>query len=355
MLHRFPSKVLFLAVGLALTSTPYLEAQTAEDPELMEWTVPWEGTRPRDPFVAPDGKVWFVGQAGHYAAFLDRDTGEFTRFDLVDRTGPHNLVVAADGIVWYTGNASRHIGRLDPATGEIQQYPMPTEASRDPHTLVLTDEGDLWFTVQGGNSIGKFWTATGDMRLVEAPEPPSTGRGRGSRPYGIELDSHQAPWIALFGTNLIARVDPETFELTTFALPNERSRPRRLVIDSNDIIWYVDYALGRLGRLDPETGDVTEWDNPGGEKSRPYGVAIDSDDRVWFVETGPDPNTFVGFDTRIEDFISVVPIESGGGAVRHMYYEESSNSIWFGTDTGTIGRAKLPPPRPRVVSDSELE
>lgn len=349
------SRFLVLSVGLGLIASPSAAAQTDDDPELLEWDVPWERTRPRDPYVAPDGKIWFVGQAGHYAAFLDRDSGEFTRFELEDQAGPHNLVVAEDGIVWYAGNASRHIGRLDPATGEIQKYPMPTEAARDPHTLVLTDEGDLWFTVQGGNSIGKFWTETGEMRLVNAPEAPATSRGRSSRPYGIKLDSHQAPWIALFNTNLIARVDPETFELTTFALPNERSRPRRLVIDSTDRIWYVDYSLGRLGRLDPETGDVTEWDNPGAEQSRPYGVAIDSDDRVWFVETGRDPNTFVGFDTRAEEFISVTPIGSRGGAIRHMYYEESTNSIWFGTDTNTVGRAKLPPPRQRSVSDPEVD
>jgi hypothetical protein len=31
---------------------------------IEEWPVPWPGTRPRDPYVAPDGKVWFVGQTG---------------------------------------------------------------------------------------------------------------------------------------------------------------------------------------------------------------------------------------------------------------------------------------------------
>ena len=39
--------------------------------EVKEWPVPWEGTRPRDPYVAPGGKVWFCGQQGNYLAYFD--------------------------------------------------------------------------------------------------------------------------------------------------------------------------------------------------------------------------------------------------------------------------------------------
>ena len=35
-------------------------------------------------------------------------------------------------------------------------------------------------------------------------------------------------------------------------------------------------------------------------------------------------------------------IESGGGTVRHMVFDETRNEIWFGADTNTVGRAKLP-------------
>ena len=34
-----------------------------------------------------------------------------------------------------------------------------------------------------------------------------------------------------------------------------------------------------------------------------------------------------------------------------MFYEESTNSIWFGSDANTIGQAKLPPLRPRTTTD----
>ena len=211
---------------------------------IEEWTVPYPDSRPRDPFVGPDGRVWFVGQAAHYAAVLDPATGEFTRYDMDDGTGPHNLIVDDDGLVYYAGNRANHIGIIDPATGEIDKIMMPDERARDPHTLIWDDNGDIWFSVQGGNLVGFLDKETRDVRLVEAPEV-ETRRGMGSsRPYGVKLDSENRPWIAHFNTNLIGMVEPSSFELIGYDLP-EGARPRRLVIDSNDRIWYVDYSRGR--------------------------------------------------------------------------------------------------------------
>ena len=319
---------------------PALAAQQADLAELKEWQVPWEDSRPRDPHVAPDGKVWFVGQTADYVAYLEPETGEFKKFDLEDGAGPHNVVVGEDGAVWYTGNRATHLGRVDPESGEIEKFMMPDEAARDPHTLTFDESGDMWFTVQGGNFVGKFWKETGEVRLLEAPKVQSR-RGNSSRPYGIKVDSQGSPWIALFNTNQIGMVDPESFEMKSFELP-DGARPRRLDVTSDDMVWYVDYARGYLGRLDPETGEVNEWANPSGEDSRPYGMAVDKDDQIWFVETGVQPNKFVGFDPETEDFFSISDIESGGGTIRHMYYDEENDMVWFGADTNTIGRAIVP-------------
>jgi virginiamycin B lyase len=327
-------------------------AQPLSDPELTEWEVPWPDSRPRDPMVAPDGRVWFCGQAGAYIAVFDPETQDFTQYD-TEGVRPHNLIVDDDGIVWYAGNAAnpgaeaRHIGRLDPATGEITKYMLPDERARDPHTLTFDSEGNIWFTVQGGNFVGKFWTGTGEFRLVESMR--TTGRrGSSSRPYGIVLDSNDRPWIALFNTNHIATVDPETFAFETFELP-ENALPRRLAITSDDVLWYGDWTRGTLGRLDPETGAVREFPLPGGTDSRPYGMLADDSDRIWLVETGPEPNNFIGFDPLTEEIFSQVAPESGAGSIRHMYFDAETNSVWFGADANTIGVARLPPRR-RAVS-----
>lgn len=330
-----PALVVPLLVG-GIPPSAVPSSREAPPAEIREWPVPWEQSRPRDPYVGPDGRVWFVGQRSHYVAYLDPETGEFERFDLEEGTGPHNLIVAEDGTVWYAGNRAAHIGELDPASGEVVKHPMPDPEARDPHTLVFDPNGThIWFTVQGGNFVGRLHRSTGEVELVAVPTP-------GARPYGIVVTPDGRPWIAQFGTYKLSTIDPETMELREIELPRPEARPRRLQLTSDGAVWYVDYATGILGRYEPETGEFEEWQAPGAEGARPYGMAVDSEDRLWFVETGPSPNRFVGFDPAREEFFSVTEIGSGGGSVRHMYYDASTDSVWFGTDENTIGRARLP-------------
>ena len=303
-----------------------------------EWNVPWgASTRPRDPFADRHGRVWFVGQTADYIGMLDVATGQFRRFELEPGAGPHNLIVDTAGMVWYAGNRAAYIGRLDPSTGAITRYPMPDSTVRDPHTLVFDRRGDIWFTAQGGNAIGRLTVSTGQVRLVKVPTPRS-------RPYGIVMDQRgERPWAVLFGTNKIATVDPATFELREFTLPRAAARPRRLGVTTDGAVWYGDYSGGVLGRLDPVSGQVEEWPLPGGATSRPYALVNDNRDRVWLVETGARPNMFIGFDTRSRRFLESRPVPSGGGTVRHMFFDPRTQVIWFGSDAGTIGRATLPP------------
>jgi virginiamycin B lyase len=59
------------------------------------------------------------------------------------------------------------------------------------------------------------------------------------------------------------------------------------------------------------------------------------------VESGLRPNRFVAFDPATESFLAATDIPSGAGTVRHMVFDPRTRAIWFGTDAGTIGRAKL--------------
>lgn len=307
----------------------------ADTVPIREWEVPWERTRPRDPHVRSDDLVWFVGQRGNYLATLTPSSGEFTRYDLPEGTGPHSLRVAPDGTVWFAGNRDAYIGHLDPETGDVERVPMPDPRARDPHTLAFDRNGDLWFTVQGGNMVGKLDVGTLEVHLVEVP-------AGGARPYGIQTDGKGRPWIALLGTNELATVDPATMELREVELPRSEARPRRLRLTSDGAVWYVDYATGRLGRYDPATGEFEEWVTPGGADSRPYGMAVDDRDRLWFVETAPRPNRMVSFDPATESFTTITPIPSGAGTVRNMYFYAPEGEIWFGTDANTIGRVAVP-------------
>lgn len=325
----------FLAVlVIAILALAPANATEPKNPvDIREWTVPYEESRPRDPFAASAQEVWFVGQRVSYLAKLDVPSGTFSQVALPDDPGPHNLIVGSDGVVWYAGNLAGYIGRYDPKTGTIEKIAMPDEAAGDPHTLIFDDDqSHIWFTVQGGNFMGRLTVADRKVELIPSKTP-------NSRPYGIVTAPGGTVWVALFGTNKLASIDPKTLELSEHELPGEGTRPRRLVAASRGDIFYVDYRGGALGRLDPKTGEIKEWPLPSGAGARPYGMAIDAKDRIWLVETGPSPNLFVGFDPGAEDFFSVTPVPSGAGSIRHMHYHQPSGSVWFGTDNNTIGRA----------------
>ncbi len=300
-----------------------------------EWKVPFDDTRSRDPYVAPDGTVFFAGQRAHYIGFFDPETEEFGYHELEDGAGPHTVVVADDGTVWYAGNRARHIGRMDPETGEITKYEMEDDYARDPHTFAFDKDGNIWFTAQGGNGVGHFNVETGEAHVIPVP----TER---ARPYGIRMAPDQTtPWIALFGTNKIATVNPETMELTEFELPADDARPRRLDVTSDGNVWYGDYANGKVGRYNPGDDTFEEWDMPDGEDSRPYAVLADDKDRIWLGVSGPDPSKLVAFDTGTKEFVASRDIASANGSIRHMDFDEQTSSLWFGTDTGHIGRLVL--------------
>jgi virginiamycin B lyase len=301
--------------------------------DIKEWDVPFTG-QPRDPFAAGADEIWFVGQSGHYLARLTPSSGEFFKRDLDGKAGPHNLIVGTDGIVWYSGNLQGYIGRYDPKTDKIEKIAMPDPAAKDPHTLVFDkNEKHIWFTVQWGNFVGRLNIADSSVELIPVP----TNR---ARPYGIKIAPDGTPWIVLLGTHKLASVDVKTLKLTEHVIPSDDARPRRLEITRDGRIWYADYARGMLGLYNPKNNSFKEWPLPGDEDARPYGMALDKQEHVWVV-TGKQPNLFVGFDTKAEKIFSKTPIPSGAGTVRHMDYHAPSDTVWFGTDKQTIGRAAV--------------
>src|SRR5215210_8420138 len=118
------------ALGLELTAPDPVAAQVP----IKEWPVPYAGSRPRDPYIDSQNRVWFVGQVGNYIAYLDPKSGNFRRYEIEEGALPHNLVVDKKDMVWYAGNGNGHIGGLDPKTGRITRYAMPDPEARDPHT-----------------------------------------------------------------------------------------------------------------------------------------------------------------------------------------------------------------------------
>ena len=304
--------ILGLGLGIALASRGAAPGANVGELKvtIREWDVPTKGAHPHDPAVGTDGALWFTEQLQNKLGRVDPKTGVFQEYALkIEDSGPHGLVADSNGNIWFTGNGKGYIGKLDPRTGAVAAYKMPDAKADDPHTAIFDSHGILWFTVQVGNMVGRLDPQTGkiDLKKMEMAN---------ARPYGIVINNKGIPFFCEFGTNKLARIDPQSMAIVEYKLP-ESARPRRIAVDASDKIYFTDYESGNLGRLDPATGAVKMWPSPGGANSGPYGIAITPDGLVWYSESGVKPNTLIQFNPRTEQFARAA-IPSGGGTVRHM-------------------------------------
>src|SRR3989441_3731179 len=132
---------------------------------IREWKVT-PGTRPHDPAVAPDGAVWYTGQASSRLGRLDPSTGEVRNYPLrPDNTklpygvGPHRLLAREEGDILYTRQLDRHPGKLDPKTGVVTKYKIPNPSAGGPHTPILDQNGTPSVTQQQRHKVGRLTPA----------------------------------------------------------------------------------------------------------------------------------------------------------------------------------------------------
>ncbi|MBD8526341.1 virginiamycin B lyase family protein [Pseudomarimonas arenosa] len=327
---------LALLTALIVGSAP--AAASAASPKMTEWTVPYPDSRPRDPSVGRDWRIWFVGQTDNYLGVFNPQSHSFNRIALPTGTRPHSALVGPDGDIWVAGNGNGTLLRYT-SDGQLRTtISVPESAglsTRDPHTLAFDGHGGLWFTMQNGNAVGHLQVDSGELRVVPMKTPQS-------RPYGLIRDHQGNAWVVLFAGGKLVRIGHGDFQLSEFTLPREHARPRRVAIDSQGLIWYVDYAQDYLGHFDPRSSAFSEWRLPEEQRpAAPYAMAIDASDRVWLFLTAPQPNKVLSFDRARQQFSEAITLQSGGGAVRHAEFHPDSDSIWFGTDRNTLGQLRV--------------
>src|SRR6266542_4336729 len=91
--------------------------------QIKEYEVPTPQSRPHDPALAPDGSLWYTGQAANKLGRLDPQSGQFKEYPLkTPDSGPHGLVADNQGNIWFTAISGGYVGKLNPKTGEVTEY-----------------------------------------------------------------------------------------------------------------------------------------------------------------------------------------------------------------------------------------
>lgn len=276
---------------------------------------------PHDPAVdEATGLVYYAGSNESCIGQLNPETGQFQAWPTATPDSyPHGLVVV-DGKVYFTGIDQDLLGSVDPATGQATDYPV---AAVGPHTPTL-HQGAVWFTAQRGGQFGRLDLATGQATI-------GTFSSGNTGPYGIWPAPDGSLWVALFGTNRLARIDTaaDPASAQEIVLPQADSRPRRIAVDAQGKVWFTDYSRRALGVLDPSQAEgmqVREFPTPGG--GRPYGIAVGPDGRVWYNDQ--DSAEIVGFDQASESVVARLSLElDNPGPVRNMAVDQPRRRLWL--------------------------
>lgn len=201
------------------------------------------------------------------------------------------------------------------AVGQTVDY-FPVPAGSHPHDVAPAAEGSgVWFTAQGSGNLGLLDPESGEVRLI--------GLGNGSRPHGVIVGPDGAAWITDGGLNAIVRVDPVTFEVWTYALPEDRPNANlnTAAFDGDGVLWFTGQN-GIYGRLDPSTAEMQVFDAPRGRG--PYGITATPSGDVYYASLAG--SHIARIDTDTGEATIIEPPAAGQGARR--VGSDSQGRIW---------------------------
>lgn len=308
-----------MLIAIALIVPLALSPEDVRAEEVQYFPVP-KGDRPHDVAPAPDGTVWYTGQAAGVLGCLDPKTGEVERIPLGQGSRPHGVIVGPDGAAWVTDSGLNAIVRVDPRTKEVKTWTLPQErANANLNTAAFDRHGRIWFTGQNG-IYGRLDPESGKMDVWDAP------KGRG--PYGIDATPDGEIYYVSLAGSYLGKPDLETGETTEIEPVTEGAGLRRVWSDSRGRPWVSEWNAGNLSVYDPAARQWQVYKLPGGAP-KAYAVFVDDKDKVWVSDF--TANAILKFDPETSSFTSF-PSDRPSAAVRQMLGRPGE--MW-GAESGT--------------------
>jgi virginiamycin B lyase len=159
--------------------------------------------------------------------------------------------------------------------------------------------------------------------------------GSAGLPWSASPDKDGNFWIPYYGRgNEVARLNPNTGELTRFHLPFEETAGVHSVVRGPDgYVYFTEFALDRLVKMDPATGKMTEFqDNVvvPGERSDKHTVRVDAKGNLW-----SSGSPLSKYDQETGKFTHFMEVPSSYG----ITFDKDGN-VWFCVlkKDGKIGR-----------------
>jgi len=227
-----------------------------------------------------DGNIFITPSMQQALLEFDIKSKQFIKYDMPEGFYPHTIRVDQQDRVWFTMAVSSQVAMFDRTSKEFTMYDLPSRSLKE------------WFILKMMPIIFSF---SPENRPQPSPDKESSGL---PMPYGIDVDSKGMVWVARLYAEDIARIDPDTKEVTMIDFPFKG--PRRLRVDANDNVWIVAFQDSLLVKYDQVSKQFTKYELPVANEL-PYALNVDlKRDVVWV--NGNQSDTILAFDIKTESW-----------------------------------------------------
>jgi virginiamycin B lyase len=252
-----------------------------------------------------DGNIFITPSMQQALLEFDIKTKEFIKHDMPEGFYPHTIRTDSQDRVWFTMAVSNQVAMFDRSTKKFTMYDLPARGIME------------WLTIKLMPLIFSF-----DPENRPQPAPNRAGTGL-PMPYGIDVDSKGIVWVARLYANDLARIDPETGDVTMVDFPF--NGPRRLRVDANDNVWIVAFQDSLLVQYDSKAEQFTEYELPV-RNELPYALNVDRKrDVVWV--NGNQSDTILAFDIPTESW-KVFPMPRQRFFTRDIEISEEDGAVY---------------------------
>lgn len=252
-----------------------------------------------------DGNIFITPSMQQALLEFDIRTRKFITHEMPEGYYPHTIRVDDKDRVWFTLALSSQVAMFDRSTKEFTVYDLPARGVKE------------WLILK---SLPVMFSISAENRPQPSPDREGTGL---PMPYGIDITPDGMVWVARLYANDLARIDPDSGEVTMIDFPFQG--PRRLRSDAEGNLWIVAFQDSLLVKYTPASGEFTSYQLPVINEV-PYALNVDRDRGVVWVN-GNQSDTILAFDIADEGW-RVYPLPRQRFFTRDIEISERDGAVY---------------------------
>ena len=235
--------------------------------------------------LASDGSLWYIDPLGAenngvVGLYNPSDNSSSRRFVIPEEGIPSGIAIDGNSSLWVpivVGNGSDKVVKFDPAIEQFSSYEIPTPDAR-PAGITSDRLGNIWFAEAGANSIAKIDPETGNITEYKPKNPLQTL----DEPTAVFADPDSFDiYIAEHISHTITVYNSLLGTFRDYPSINEAGLPFGMAMDSYGNLWFAQHEIDKIGVIDPRTGQGTEANLPI-TGSFVQWITSDNEGRIWF-------------------------------------------------------------------------